>query len=785
MNRHIPRRHFLRTAPAVGALAYSAAEGTPVPATPDHPSTASPSDIELWKSGRATAAEYPIRPSLHSEVVLADGFWRPRVQRNEEVTIPLEVRKLEASPRRARGGVLEAAMLSLVTRPDPWLQAWVVGRVAELAGQEAPASNREFGVAATWYRTTGRRELVDRATRSAALLFDDFQANDPPFSGGERDSLNCSRLYRITGDPRHIDLARHYLDIRGRDDSVGRSRHNQSHMHVLEQTEAVGHAVNCLTLAVSMADVGILSGREEYLRVAQRMWHDAVSRKMYITGGVGTTGNEGFGEPYSLPNIDAYSETCAVLMLITLSHNLFLASGDARYIDVMERGMYNNAVCGVSVSGDHYFYVNRLASAGDGRDLRWQRASLECCPPNVVRFMARMPGYIYAQDPDGVVFVNLYVSSETGFEMGGGTLRLSVESEMPWGGRSSIRVSAESDLQATVKLRVPGWARNVATPEGLYSYMDAPRSRHSVTVNGRRVDATPDGLGCVTLTRLWRDGDTIEAEFPMEARRVVADERVPENRGRFAVERGPIVYCCEWPETADGRVLDLLFDDGGEMPTRLDADLPGGHPVIDTQARSLTDPSAPAMPVTLTPYHLWANRGAGEMSVWLPRRELAPGDTGPAGGFIFYVNSNYVSDGWRYLEAAPFDQSGGAKWGCFRREVPGARGTAVGTGRQNTADILAACDDPGSAAYLCANLVLNGIEGWFLPSTDELVLMYENLRALGLGNFRDVGLVDNFTYWASSQISADMAAHVDFPDLGRVHGDDKDFPRRVRAIRAF
>ncbi len=785
MNRHIPRRHFLRTAPAVGALAYSAAERTPVPATPDHSATASPSDIELWKSGRAPSAEYPIRPSLHSEVFVADDFWHPRLQRNAEVTIPLEVRKLEASPRRTRGGVLEAAMLSLVTRPDPWLQAWVDRRVDEMASQEAPASNREFGVAATWYRTTGRRDLIDRAVQSAALLSDDFQANDPPFSGGERDSLNCSRLYRVTGDPQHLDLARHYLDIRSREDSIGRSRHNQSHMHVLEQTEAVGHAVNCLTLAVSMADVGILSGREEYLRVAQSMWHDAVSRKMYITGGVGTTGNEGFGEPYSLPNIDAYSETCAVLMLITLSHNLFLASGDARYIDVMERGMYNNAVCGVSVSGDHYFYVNRLASAGDGRDLRWQRASLECCPPTLVRFMARMPGYIYAQDPDGVVFVNLYVSSETEFEMGGGTLGLSVESEMPWGGRSSITVSAEQALEGTIRLRMPGWARDVPDPEGLYTYTDRLEVRAMVSVNGRPVDPAPDQLGYVSLTREWRDGDVIEVVLPVEVRRVVADERVRENRGRFAVERGPIVYCCEWPEVAGGNVLDLLFDEGGEMQTRLDADLLGGHPVIDTEARSLTDPSAPAKPVTLTPYHLWANRGAGEMSAWLSRRQLAPGDTGPAGGFIFYVNTDYVSDGWRYLEAAPFDQSGGAKWGCFRREVPGARGTAVGTGRQNTADILAACDDPGSAAYLCANLVLNGIGGWFLPSTDELVLMYEILGARGLGNFRDVGLADNFTYWASSQVSADMAAHVDFPDLGRVHGDDKDFPRRVRAIRAF
>ena len=783
MSSHIPRRQFLRTAPAAGALAYVGAGRVPVPARADE-STDGPPDIELWRSRRAPAGDYPIRPKLHSEVALADDFWGPRIQTNAEVTIPFEVRKLEASPRVTRGGVLEAAMLSLETYPDPRLQAWVEQRVGEMVSQEAPASNRGFEIAATWYRTTGQRDLVDRAVGSAALLYDDFQANDPPFSGGERDSLNCSQLYRVAGDPKHLDLARHYLDIRGREDSVGRSRHNQSYKHVLEQTEAVGHAVNSVTLMVSMADVGILTGMEEYLQAAQRMWHDVVSRKMYITGGVGTTGNEGFGEPYSLPNIDAYSETCAVLMLITLSHNLFMATGDGRYIDVMERGMYNNAVCGVSVLGDHYFYVNRLASAGDGRDHRWQHASLECCPPNLVRFMARMPGYIYAQDPDGVVFVNLYVSSEAEFEVGDEILGLSVESAMPWGGGSSITVSTQRDLEGTIKLRIPGWARDEPTPEGLYNYMDRLESRPVVTVNGHPVDATPDSMGYVSLGRRWRDGDVIELVLPMAVRKVAADERVRENRRRFSVERGPIVYCCEWPEVDGGGVLELLFDDEG-MQLRTDPDLLGGHPVIDTQARTLTDPASPTMPVTLIPYHLWANRGTGEMSVWLSREELVPGDTGPAGGLIFHVNPTYAVDGWRYLEAAPFDQSGGAKWGCFRREVPGARGTAVGTGRQNTADILAACDEPGSAAHLCANFVLNGIGGWFLPSTDELVLMYENLRAMGLGSFRDPDIADNFTYWASSQVSADMAAHVDFPDLGRVHGDDKDFPRRVRAIRAF
>ena len=161
------------------------------------------------------------------------------------------------------------------------------------------------------------------------------------------------------------------------------------------------------------------------------------------------------------------------------------------------------------------------------------------------------------------------------------------------------------------------------------------------------------------------------------------------------------------------------------------------------------------------------------------------GDAGPAGGFIFYENPNHAADGWRYLEAAPFDQSAGARWGCFRRAIAGARGTAIGTGRQNTLDMLAGCAEPGTAAQLCATLVVNGVGGWFLPSRDEQALMYRNLKAAGAGDFQDAGVRDNFTYWASSQQTADMAVHIDFADLGRQHGDDKDFPRRVRAIRAI
>ncbi|MBZ5626907.1 MAG: glycoside hydrolase family 127 protein [Acidobacteriia bacterium] len=717
---------------------------------------------------------------------MKDEFWAPKIATNAKVTIPFEVQKLtEAGSRRGlSGGVLEAAILSLQTHPDATLQAQVEARIETLKTTPG-GGNGGFEIAAAWYTATGRRDLVDNAVKSAEALYDNFKLRNPPFSGGERDAINCVQLYRVTHDKKHLDLAKHYLDIRGLENSVNRSRHNQSYKPVLEQSEAVGHAVNCVSLMVSLADVGVLTGIKDYFDAAHRMWHDAAGKKMYITGGVGSTGNEGFGQPYSLPNISAYSETCAVLMFITLNHKLFLATGDSKYIDVMERGMYNNAIDGVSASGNRFFYVNRLASAGDGRDTRWERASLECCPPNLVRFLASMPGFIYAQDKRGTIYVNLYVSSEASFKVDNRDIALSVGSEMPWGGRSKITVSAKEGLKGNIKLRVPGWSRNQPVPGGLYTYVDKSEKQTRVTINGRAVATGVDKSGYISLDRDWKDGDLVEIDLPFEVRKVVADPRVKENRARVALERGPIVYCAEWPDIAGGHVLSLLFDADRELNPSVDKEFFGGSVVIDTAARSIGNPSLPPRPVRLIPYYLWANRGPGEMSVWLSKAEYAIGDTGPAGGLIFYENPNYAADGWRYLEAAPFDQSAGAKWGCFRKPIAGAQGTAVGTGRQNTLDMLAACAEPGTAADLCANYSSNGVRGWFLPSRDELALMYRNLRATGAGALPDGGVADNFTYWASSQQTADMAAHIDFADSGRQHGDDKDFPRRVRAIRAF
>ena len=330
--------------------------------------------------------------------------------------------------------------------------------------------------------------------------------------------IHCIQLYRATQEKKYLDLAKHYLDIRGAENSANRSRHNQSWQPVLEQSEAVGHAVNAASLMVSLTDVGVLTGIKEYFDAAQRIWLDVIGTKLYIIGGIGSTGNEGFGRPYSLPNLSAYCESCAAFMFAAFNHKLFLATGDGKYIDVMERTMYNNAVDGVSASGDRFFYVNRLASAGDGRDHRWEKASLECCPPNLVRFMASVPGYVFAQSRDEI-YVNLYASSETSFDIGGRKLSLAVDSEMPWGGKSKLMISAGEGIQANLKLRIPAWTGSRPVPGDLYSYLDKQSEQTRIAVNGGNVATPRTGTAMSPSTETGRTGISWKSPFPSESER--------------------------------------------------------------------------------------------------------------------------------------------------------------------------------------------------------------------------------------------------------------------------
>src|SRR5262245_13763584 len=296
MIKTIDRRCFLKTAPAASAAAYSClfarADGQ----------KSKQAGVRIGTASYAPVGDYPIRPKRGADVRIKDRFWGPKVQTNAEVTIPFEAQKFEQADREFGVNVLEAAITSLQTHPNPVLEAQVERQIRALVSQ-AWRGNSNFEVAAAYYHATGKRDLLDQAIKTADTLYENFRVQETPFSGGERDAINCVQLYRATGDKKHLDLAKHYLDIRGLENSVNRSRHNQSYKPVLEQGEAVGHAVNCISLMVSLADVGVLTGLKEYSDAAHRMWQDVAASKLYITGGVGPTGHEGFGEPYSRAKI--------------------------------------------------------------------------------------------------------------------------------------------------------------------------------------------------------------------------------------------------------------------------------------------------------------------------------------------------------------------------------------------------------------------------------------------------------------------------------------------------
>ena len=386
-------------------------------------------------------------------------------------------------------------------------------------------------------------------------------------------------------------------------------------------------------------------------------------------------------------------------------------------------------------------------------------------------FLASMPGCIYAQDQRQAI-TSTCARGQTSFDVVG-----------------QARSRSRRNLGRVADHRRDGRHRgaiNFASPDGRVArsrgriHLETLDKQPAITVNGRPAAASPDKAGYVSLDRAWKNGDVIVVDFPFAVRRVVADRRVAASRDRVAVERGPLVYCLESTDGGEGRVPNARIEDAAVLEAGPSNAAFAPFTAVTVETRDVRDPRSAPQRVQLMPYYLWANRGPREMTVWFARADYKPGDVGPAGGFIIYDNPNFAADGC-LSQAAPFDQTGAVSVSanCSWSAGHGCRRTAEHGGH------LAACTEPGSAADLCANLSVNGVRGWFLPSRDELALMYRSLRAAGIGNFGDAGVTDNFTYWASSQNTADMAAHIDFADLGRLHGDDKDFPRRVRAIRAF
>ena len=635
----------------------------------------------LWLGSNAVFTQhkdYPITPIPFSSVSIQDNFWAPKIKVNHEVTIPIAYEQSRKTGRiknfQIAGGsmegefcteypfddtdiykIIEAASYSIQTFPDAEMEKMMDTLIAYIAeaqeedgyiyttrtigknvhswagehrwelvhelSHELYNLGHMFEAAVAHYTATGKRTFLDIAIKSADLIYHEFgEEKILNYPGHQEVEIGLVKLYRATGDERYLNLAKFFLDVRGREGVGNPKKYDQSHLPVTQQSEAVGHAVRGSYMWTAMADIAAITGDESYMNAIDRIWHDIVDKKYYLNGGIGATGSgEAFGEAYELPNMSAYCETCAGVGNVRWNHRMFLMTGDSKYIDVLERSLYNNIIDGVSISGDHFFYPNPLASYGQHSRSEWFGCA--CCPPNVARTLPAMPGYIYAQQGDDI-YINLYISSHSTFDIQGSSLGLKMASEFPWQGGVKIEVSAAANTKADLKLRIPGYVRNRPVPSDLYTYLTNEKQPFDILVNGEKFNYSIDAKGYVTISRSWKKGDQIAIDFPLAVEVVKSHPGVKENMGKIAIERGPILYCAEWPDNPEAKVLSLIVDADEPFEVKKSEVLNGTY-TIHGQAKRASRQLDGSISVSesqaliLIPYHLWNNRGSGEMSVWM------------------------------------------------------------------------------------------------------------------------------------------------------------------------
>jgi uncharacterized protein len=492
-----------------------------------------------------------------------------------------------------------------------------------------------YEAAVAHFLATGDRGLLSVAVRNADLLVRTFgPGKKRGFPGHQEIEIGLSKLYRVTGERAYLDLAKFFLDERGH--SFGGEKHGpgdpfavydseeylQNHKPVLEQAEAVGHAVRAMYMYAGMADAAALGGRPEYVTAIDRLWENVTGKKMYLTGGVGAReADEGFGADYELPNA-GYAETCASVGNALWNHRLFLLHGDAKYVDVLERVMYNGLISGVSLDGTRFFYENPLESPGKYVRSPWFEVA--CCPPNIARFLPSVPGYQYAQTEDAV-YVNLFAAGTAKIDVGGTKdVEIVQITKYPWEGAVRIGVNPAWSATFTLALRIPGWARNEAVYGGLYRFLDGGGQEVKIWLNNKPV-TPPVEKGYALFKRTWRKGDVVTVSFPMPIRRVVADERVKDDAGKVALQRGPIVYCVEAADNG-ADVRDFVLPDDAKLQAFFRPDFLGGVTFIQGQAAAAGQgpddkPVMAKRDFLAIPYYAWANRGDGAMAVWLKRRQ--------------------------------------------------------------------------------------------------------------------------------------------------------------------
>lgn len=591
-----------------------------------------------------------LTPAPFTAVKVDDAFWSPRIETNRTKSLPHNFQWCEETGRfdnfakagglmegEFRGAyfndsdvykVIEGASYSLAAHPDPKLEEKVDEIIAKIAAAQqndgylnsyftlvAPdkkwtnfedmhelyCAGHLFEAAVAHHRATGKRTLLDVALKFADHIDNRFGPGKRiEVPGHEEIELALVKLHGLSGEKRYLDLAAFFLETRG--DASKRTLFGkryraalyQDHMPVVKQSEIVGHAVRAMYLMCGVADVAAITGNQGFIDAMDRLWQSTTQHKMYISGGIGARhGGEEFGNDYELPNETAYCETCAAIGMLFWNQRMNLMYADVKYMDVFERTLYNGFLSGVGLDGKKFFYVNPLESKGNHH--RQPFFDCACCPTNVVRFLPSLPGYIYAAKDDAV-FVNLYISGRGKIDVAGDPVEIVQETRYPWDGKIKITLAAEKPREFSLNLRMPDWCDN---PE--------------IALNGEKIAQPQVEKGYAQLRRTWQSGDTVELNLPMDVKRIEANPQVEADRGRVAVQRGPVVYCFEAADNSlDGKsfVNNIVLPRDPKFSAEFRPDLLGGVTVV-------TGADSAGRKITAVPYHVWDHRTPGEMAVWV------------------------------------------------------------------------------------------------------------------------------------------------------------------------
>lgn len=651
--------------------------------------------VFLIYGGIATAQvkDYPIQPVAFTKVKLADKFWSPRIEVNRTVTIPASFARCENTGRVKNFEMaathtgsfctkypfddtdiyktIEGASYSMAVHPDPKLKAYVdslitiVGKAQEpdgylytartidplhphsWAGSERWVKENElshelydsghlFEAASAHYLATGERNFLNIALKNANLLVKTFGPGKRHVAPGhEIVEMGLVRLYRITGKKEYLDLAKFFIDERGKrhydktsTDEWKNGMYWQDNVPVIDEDEAEGHAVRAMYLYSGMADVAALTGDKQYITAIDRLWNNMVSKKIYVQGSIGAVGDgERFGANYELPNTTAYNETCAAIGEAFWDQRMFLLHGDSKYIDVLEKVLYNGLISGVGLDGKSFFYTNamQITNGFKGDDVEAARSGwfeCSCCPTNMVRFLPSLPGYIYAQKGNDL-YVNLFIAGSANVSIANKKVVITQVNNYPWNGLLAFDVAPESPERFRMMIRIPGWSRSQAIPSDLYTFNDRSAKKIIIKVNGHAITYQME-KGYAVINREWNKGDKIQLDLPMPVKEVIANKALHVDSNKVALQRGPIMYCGEWKDNA-GRVSNVIIPHNSIIRSQYESGLLNG--VIVLKAEVLKTDSIygniKKAEFTAIPYCTWANRGKGEMMVWFPQSAIA------------------------------------------------------------------------------------------------------------------------------------------------------------------